>query len=458
MVDILGAIGTAASQAGAAISSGFNDYITKNQSNNSDWGSQVLGTVARGAALVAAPFVAAPVAGAVVLGAAKSYYDSQPAFKGGSGSEYNAEGYTYESAGGAASDLKPIRSEPESGNSFGVDKGAPAGEFSVTYKEENINRPGYTKVSDLGLDRKTWVLVAKGSSPLKAVTKRLESETNPKIRRELDWQQGKLLQNEIEASSAEHYFKKESINPADWTFNTRENIGDMALAIKEGTRQESKLQLARSNPAIMGVMQALPEKDYVPGGMGWGDITWENAKSGYTAKTPGLTQAVEMLETARRNKDYGVYGQLYPGLGREVTEWNPPVTRTRKVPVDESTDYYDYNTGAEEYRPPKNIGGFGRKPKAGKSARNIMASESEILREMGLTQPFNKKEHRNKPLGKVKYSVKTDNFQSMRKNYTNHPPKKASYTEVDETDILKEIGILQKSRRCKTPNSKFGGI
>lgn len=462
MVDILGAIGTVASQAGAAITSGFNDYVARSQSNltsqpaqqqqpsqsnNDSWGSQVARAVS--------------TAGGVVGGAVSSYLTQAEKVQGGGGG--GAEGYKY-----VASE-KPA-SASNTRQTSTVDDSAPAGEFSVNYKEENIDRPGYTKASDLGLDRKTWALVAKGSTPLKAVTKRLETETNPRIRRELDWQQGKLLQNEIEASSAEHHYKMDSTNPADWTFNTRANIGDMALGIKEGTRQENKVQITRSNPAVMGVMQALPEKDYIPGGMGWGDITWENAKSGYQTKSPSLSPAVDILETARKSNDYGVYGTLSPKKG--VTQWNPPSTKTYKVPAYQYTDYFDYDNSGQ-YTSPKrksvDIGGFGRKSKLGKSVRKTVSTESDILREMGLTQPFNKKQQRDKPLGKVKYSPEEkDNFQSMRKNYTNHPPKKAKYSTVNETDILKEMGIMQESTQKtgksqsepskKTQVSKFRGI
>jgi hypothetical protein len=451
MVDILGAIGNAASQAGAAISSGFNDYVARSQSNltsqpaqqqsspsnNGSWGSQVSRAVSTaGDRVISASMIPAAIAVGAVGGAVSSYL-TQAVKAQGNG--YNAEGYKYvpSEKPASASDTKQVST---------VENSAPSGEFTATYSEENIDRPGYTKIADLGLDRKTWAMVAKGSTPLKAVTKRLETETNPRIRRELDWQQGKLLQNDIEASSAEHHYKMDSINPADWTFNTRENVGDMALAIKEGTRQENKLQIARSNPAVMGVMQTLPEKDYVPGGMGWGDITWENAKSGYSKKSPSLLPAVDILETARKNKDYGVYGTLSSNKGS--VEWNPASTRTRKVPAYEPTDYFDYNNTGE-YRLPKSktvkVGEFGRRPKIGKVVRRTVSTESDILQEMGLTQPFNKKQQRDKPLGKVKYSPEEkDNFQSMRKNYTNHPPKKATYTNVNETDILKEMGIMQE--------------
>jgi len=197
------------------------------------------------------------------------------------------------------------------------------GAIDATYTETQVNRPGSKSVNDLGFDRKTWSLIAEGYSPLQAVTMRIGEETNPKLKRELDWQQGQLLQNDIEASSAEHHGKAASTNPADWTPNTKENVGDMALAIKQGSRVNRKSQLSDSNPAVSGILADLP------GGYGQEDFSWEQAKDGFTKKAPSLLKAVTTLEAARKNKDMGVYGGLIEK--RDATPFLPEVTYNKKI-------------------------------------------------------------------------------------------------------------------------------
>jgi len=324
-----------------------------------DWASGSAETVARGAFAVAAPIV---VPAAVIAMGAAALWDygtkAKPNTSGQGGNEYDSEGLAVGVGGsdnwdefGTAIPNTPTKTSKQDKKDPDYVEGVSAtgtegsgttmstadlNEFKANYKEENITRSDYTKIADLGLDRETWKLIANGDSPLEAVTKRLEVETKPKLRRELDWQQGKLLQNEIAASSAEHSYKKTSEKASDWTPNSRENVGDMALAIKLGTRQEGKLQVSKSNPGALGVMQALPEEGYIPGGMGWDDITWKNAGvDGYNKKSPSLLPAIKILEDARdardKNNDLGIYGTLT--VKPSATQWNPLIDKTYTAPA-----------------------------------------------------------------------------------------------------------------------------
>lgn len=117
------------------------------------------------------------------------------------------------------------------------------------------------------------------------------------------------------------------------------------------------------------------------------------------------------------------------------------------------------------------IGHFGGKPKSKpkthhkKHAYNPQP-ELDILRESGITQPFNQKKHRKKPLGgDISYPNEGDSFQTMRKGYTNRSKKQPPYIIYEESDILREIGLIPKKptkkpskNQKKGPDFKFRGI
>jgi hypothetical protein len=291
--------------------------------------------------------------------------------------------------------------------------------------------------------------MSEGYTPIQAVTQRLEEETNPRIRRELDWQQGQLLQNKIELSSEYHHWGMDTGRPV--SVNPFENQGDMALAIKEGTRQEGKLQVSRSNPGVLGIMQVLPEKDYVPGGMGWGDITWENAKpGGYQTKSPSLQKAINEMESKAGN--LGVYGDL--NANRDYTAWNKshpnasvsslsPMdilygpTRTKRVaakggvstktPRKPAQKYTGWNTDWNiEDNGVASVGAFGSGSTT-KSQKPAHKNKGNIYT------------HPHKELDGKMNDILFGNNTSRSK-----PKKQIAFKKTGESTMLREMGLVQK--------------
>lgn len=442
-----------------------------NQGTGTDWGSQVMDAVE----------TSAPVA------AIRSKFGSSPFFSKTPSKSENDAGVTYSQgttdkyaeadAAESAKYTTPLskqESTSEKDSSDDVSGGAAwtnktvgqPGEVTANWIEPQSSRPGYRKVADLGLDRKTYSLMSEGYTPLQAVTQRLEEETNPRIRRELDWQQGQLLQNKIELSSEYHHWGMDTGRPV--SVNPFENQGDMALAIKEGTRQEGKLQIARSNPGVLGIMQVLPEKDYVPGGMGWGDITWENAKpGGYQTKSPSLQKAINEMESKAGN--LGVYGGLNPN--RDYAAWNKshpnaPVsvmspmdilygpTRTKRVAAKEGVStktprkptqkYIGWNTGDNpdnyEY---DNVGldlnYLGRKDKSAASVGAFGSGSTTKSQNSAHKNKGNIYTHSHKELDGKMNDILFGNNTSRSK-----PKKQTVYKPMKESTMLREMGLVQK--------------
>jgi hypothetical protein len=192
-------------------------------------------------------------------------------------------------------------------NKYGEQKGS----VKANWIEPISNRPGFRKTEDLGLDRKTWSLISEGYTPLEAVTMRLQEETKPSIIRELVWQQRQLDANKIEVSSDYHNWAKETGKSV--AINPFENEGDRALALMQGTQQESKLQISKSNPSVSDLFADLPDN-----GKGLDTAGWEGAKTGFTSKYPDFTKSVNWVESARYNP--GVYGNL--NSNRNYDAWN----------------------------------------------------------------------------------------------------------------------------------------
>jgi hypothetical protein len=248
--------------------------------------------------------------------------------------------------------------------------------FDASWSEQISNRPGYRKVEDLGLDKQTWKLISQGYTPLQAVNKRMQDESSPSIKRQLDWQLNQLAQNDIENSSDYHHWAMDTGKPQ--SINPYENQGDMALALKQGNSQEGRLQIAKSNPGVADLFADLPN------GRGLEDASWDSAKNDFTNKYPDFTKAVNRVEAAANYP--GVYGQLNPG--RDYSDWN----RSRKANVTVNS-LMDIQTGT---RRKKTVSGYGDlsisdnflgystakyKPVAHKKSN---PGELALLREMGI--------------------------------------------------------------------------
>jgi hypothetical protein len=138
----------------------------------------------------------------------------------------------------------------------------------------------------------------------------MQEETNPRTLRELDWQRLQLAQNKIELSSDYHHWAKNTGKPQ--SINPFENEGDAMQALKLGTRQQGKTQLAKANPGMADIFSDLP------GGMGFEDASWEAAKTGFTKKSPSFTKAINKAISTRG--DPGIYGTL--NSNRNYDDWN----------------------------------------------------------------------------------------------------------------------------------------
>ena len=366
---------------------------------------------------------------------------------GQGGNEYNAEGYSYAPypSDTETPKEKPSKDTPASSTLGDYQSGKPAGsdkyaeqkgDFTATWTEPKSDRPGYRNVEDLGLDRKTYSLISEGYTPIQAVTMRLKEETNPKTIRDLNWQQGQLLENKIEVSDDYHHWGKDTGQPV--AINPFENTGDMALGIKQGTGQESKLQISKSNPRVADIFADMPK------GRGWEDNAWDMAGSGYTTKGTNLLPAINKMESSKN--DLGVYGGLNPN--RDYTSWNKSHSNAQ-VDIISPLEVLYGPKQSKKVSASKNIGMFGSKQKI----RNPQP-ESSLLEQMGITQPFNQKKHQKKPLGDIRYPNKEGSFQTMRKNYTNRSKKQETYTTTDESVILQEMGLVQKPAKTTTKKQK----
>ena len=195
--------------------------------------------------------------------------------------------------------------------------------FKATYTETKSNRPGYIAVGDLGLDRKTWSLIADGDTPLIAVTKRLDEETNPRTKRYLQWAQGALLGNKVSNASEYHAWAMSTGKPT--AINPYMNQGDMALAILQGNEQEGKLQIAGSNPGVNEIFAELPGE-----GIGLGTLSYgASGKAGdsYNKKIPSLLPAITKMES--KAGDVGIYGSLRSDGNYD--EWNKASLKSTPV-------------------------------------------------------------------------------------------------------------------------------
>jgi hypothetical protein len=327
------------------------------------------------------------------------------------------------------------------------------GGVTANWIEPISNRPGFKKTEDLGLDRKTWSLISEGYTPLQAVTMRLQEETKPSVRRELDWQQNQLAENKIEVSSDYHNWATDTGKPQ--SINPFANEGDMALALKQGTRQEGKLQISGSNPGVSGLFADLP------GGKGLEDVSWDQAKTGFTQKSPDFMKAVDRVEAARY--DPGVYGDL--NSNRNYIDWNKarPEEQVNVVSMDELL----YGN-TRSHKVPALYGSFGRKtepktkPQIKKYDKSIHetlfgpmstahkqvvhktpvkwqeVTEWGLLSEFGIRRPTAKKPE-NSLKDDFRYTKERGNFQGMRK-----PTTSIRNVVLDELEELENSGIIQK--------------
>lgn len=166
--------------------------------------------------------------------------------------------------------------------------------------------------------------------------------------------------------------------------------------------------------------------------------------------------------------------QNWGGLSTTIRPINSYLNKTQynPYPVNTYNPYNSINLPNTTLRSGvPTIGHFGGKPKSKpkthhkKHAYNPQP-ELDILRESGITQPFNQKKHRKKPLGgDISYPNEGDSFQTMRKGYTNRSKKQPPYIIYEESDILREIGLIPKKptkkpskNQKKGPDFKFRGI
>jgi hypothetical protein len=135
----------------------------------------------------------------------------------------------------------------------------------------------------------------------------------------------------IEASSGEHYFKKQSTDPTNWTANTRENIGDIALGWeKAGNVKDNLGKNYAFNPNVGTLISVLP-KDANGQPMGLQEYDWRGAAANYKGTSQPApvdwNPAIDYINSQAGRQ--GVYGNLYGGKPDVITP--TPVTNDKET-------------------------------------------------------------------------------------------------------------------------------
>lgn len=123
----------------------------------------------------------------------------------------------------------------------------------------------------------------------------------------------------VEGAAGEHAYKKQSTNPADWTANTRENLGDIALAIeKAGNEKDNFGKNYAFNPNVGSVLQVLPQRKNADGSVtpvGLQEYGWMEALArDHNQPAVGNVNwmpAIDFLNSQRGRQ--GIYGNLWGG-------------------------------------------------------------------------------------------------------------------------------------------------
>ena len=125
----------------------------------------------------------------------------------------------------------------------------------------------------------------------------------------------------IEGSAGEHAYKKSSPNPADWTANVRENLGDIALVVeKAGNPKDNFGKNYAFNPNVGSVMSVLPQRTNADGTVtpvGLQEYAWMGAVSGKSPGNVSWMPAINYINSQRGRQ--GIYGNLAGGVPDEFT-------------------------------------------------------------------------------------------------------------------------------------------
>jgi hypothetical protein len=300
----------------------------------------------------------------------------------------------------------------------------------ITWVEPESDRPGFISANELRLDTKTWQYVTEGYTPLQAVNKRIGEETNPQTLRELDWQRTQLAQNKIEMSSDYHHWARDTGKTT--AVNPFENEGDMALALKQGTQQESRLQIAKSNPSASDLFGDLP------GGRGLEDASWTAAKTSFTTRPADFADAINHVESAR--DDLGIYGTL--SSDGDYSEWNASHPQAQV-----------YSGGVVGYRRGK------YKPRS---------EEMSILQGIGFSRPYkpsrpdgkapikSQKRFENDLLSNILgVSIKSvPRVSTSERKAGEHTRKKKGFKGINESALFRDMGLMTKSKKPQKPVQK----
>ena len=191
------------------------------------------------------------------------------------------------------------------------------------------NRPRSVDVANFG-DRKTQQLLSAVPEGDRAAAlgvileqQRQEATKTPTLTDDRFFQNQLNLWNAqaIEGSAGEHAYKKSSPNPADWTANVRENLGDIALVVeKAGNPKDNFGKNYAFNPNVGSVMSVLPQRTNADGTVtpvGLQEYAWMGAVSGKSPGNVSWMPAINYINSQRGRQ--GIYGNLAGGVPDEFT-------------------------------------------------------------------------------------------------------------------------------------------
>jgi len=125
----------------------------------------------------------------------------------------------------------------------------------------------------------------------------------------------------IEGSAGEHAYKKSSPNPADWTANVRENLGDIALVVeKAGNPKDNFGKNYAFNRNVASATSVLPQRTNADGTVtpvGLQEYAWMGAVSGKSPGNVSWMPAINYINSQRGRQ--GIYGNLAGGVPDEFT-------------------------------------------------------------------------------------------------------------------------------------------
>ena len=191
------------------------------------------------------------------------------------------------------------------------------------------NRPRSVDVANFG-DRKTQQLLSAVPEGDRAAAlgvileqQRQEATKTPTLTDDRFFQNQLNLWNAqaIEGSAGEHAYKKSSPNPADWTANVRENLGDIALVVeKAGNPKDNFGKNYAFNKNVASATSVLPQRTNADGTVtpvGLQEYAWMGAVSGKSPGNVSWMPAINYLNSQRGRQ--GVYGNLAGGVPDEFT-------------------------------------------------------------------------------------------------------------------------------------------